>query len=69
MIAAVLLSACSNQDSAEGYPPPGRQHLRGFFVAYSELSAFQLCGRGELTWVERQGWEPGLEKLSIGAVP
>jgi hypothetical protein len=51
-------------DSGEDFPPQGRQHLRGFFVLGNELHAFQLCGQSALTWVELQGGEPGLEKLS-----
>jgi hypothetical protein len=71
---AVLLLACgrsaeSVEESAEGYPPPGRQRLRGFFITGNELHAFQLCGRAELTWVELQGWEPGLAKLRDGFQP
>ncbi|HXU81539.1 MAG TPA: hypothetical protein VN914_09080, partial [Polyangia bacterium] len=40
------------------------QHLRGYYVTGNELHAFQLCGGAQLTWVELQGYEPGIEKFA-----
>ena len=58
-----------DREPLPGFPPPGRQRLRGFWVEGNELRAFQSCGLPALTWIHLEGGEPGLEKLGTVIEP
>lgn len=47
----------------------GSSVLRGYQVYGNELMAFELCGTGELIWMNLTGWEKGLDRIPAQSCP
>src|SRR4051812_13599826 len=61
LLALLAPLACNEENEKPAAVP---QRLRGFVVFGNELLAFQTCGSPRLLWLDLQGGELGLEKLS-----